>query len=74
MDVGGIGDAATGDYAVEEGLDELPFLEEVPEEDALLGVVLVVFFGVQMGGDGGGGADGVFHEDLGSSDGCSLPA
>lgn len=56
-DIGGRGDAATGDDAVEKGLDELPFLEEVAEEDRLFGAVLVVFFGVQIHRVGDGGSD-----------------
>ena len=75
MDIGGIGDAAIGDDAVEEGLDKLPFLEEVPEEDPLLRIVLVVFSGVQRSGDGRGGVDGVFHGGVANVSGRScLPS
>ena len=50
MDVGGLGVAAGCDDAAEDGGDELPLLEEVPAQDDLLGVVLVVADGGRISG------------------------
>ena len=62
VDVGGLRDAAIGDDLIEEGLEELPFLEEVPEEYAVFRIVLVVFHGGSGGrGSCGGGGGEILH-------------
>lgn len=50
MDIGGFGNAAGGDDAAEDRGDQLPLLEEVPAQDDLLGVVLIVSNGGRISG------------------------
>lgn len=50
MDIRGLGDAAAGDDAAEDDGDELPLMEEVPAQDYLLGVLLVVADGGWING------------------------
>ena len=53
MDIGGFGNAAAGDDAAEDRGDQLPLLEEVPAQDDLLGVVLIVTDGGTISGGSG---------------------
>lgn len=57
VDISGLGDATAGDDATEDGGDELPLLEEVPAQDHLLGVLLVVADGGWINGGFAVGSD-----------------
>lgn len=56
LDIGGFGDATGVDDAAEDVGDDLPLLDEVPAQDDLLRVVLIVD---DRGGGGGGRGSGI---------------